>query len=528
MGRTGRPRSEPLAWLFALAVAIAPLWAARDLPLVDLPQHSYALAVLGHLDDPATRYPGYFEARPGLRPYLGYYAVAAPIARVLSIDVANRVFLSIIVAAFPLAVAFLLCALGRPSWPALLAVPFAYGDAFGWGYLNYCASLPLLFACLALWLRLLADARRRPAWLAALLAGLLALAVTHPGPVFFLALAFPFLLLTTPVAVHATARGAIGWIRARAAPIAVLAWCGFGAGIFAASVALRSRTVASAVARGDWAGLLAQRHFEFRPAGESLRAFPDLLAGLLRDGSDRAGPVAVAGVALAAVVASRVGRRRVAGPARPWLERARPPGLVAIAIGLYLALPLHIFGLVGDLSTRFAPIVAALAAGLVPRLGDRPRRVFVYLAAAASLATAVPLVRGFRAFERESGALREMIAAAGDRPVVMGLVHDPGSRVVRHPVYLHAAATLARARGGIPNYTLAGWRISPIRYRVAPPPSYPDEWRPEGFDHATMGAAYDHFLGRGRPPGIIFGERLGGELRVAARAGDWWLVRRDP
>lgn len=522
------PRLERLARLFALVVAVLPLWAARELPLVDLPQHSYVLAVLAHRDDPTTLYPRYFEARPGFRPYLGYYAVAGLFDRIMPIDIANRLFPSIAVVAFPLAVGFLLRGLGRAAWPGLLTVPFAFGDAFGWGYVNYCASLPLLFTSLGLWVRALADAPRRGRWLAGLIACLLALAATHPGPAFYLALGFPYLLLATPVPEDATGRGSAAWMRPRVAPVAILAWCALGVGIFAASVALRSHTVADAIARGDWTGLLAQRHFEFRPYGESIRVLPDLLASILSDGSDRLGPIAVAIVALAAIVVSRTAGRRGTGPGGPWFERARPLGLVVIAAVLYLGLPLHVYGYVGDLSPRFAPIVATLAAGLVPGLAGRTRAVFVCLAAAASLATAVPLVRGFRAFDRESAPLREVIASVGDRPTVMGLVYDRGSRVVRHPVYVHAAATAARARGGIPNYSLGDWPNSQIRHRGAPLPSFQDEWRPDRFDYASMGPAYDHFLGRGRAPEAVFGGRLRAELYVAARAGDWWLVRRRP
>ncbi len=528
MNTTRPPRLERLAWLFALAVAVLPLWAARELPLVDLPQHSFVLAVLGHLDDPATLYPRYFEARPGFRPYLGYYAVAGLLDRFMPIDIANRVFLSVAVVAFPLAVGFLLRGLGRAAWPGLLTLPFAFGDAFGWGYVNYCASLPLLFASLGLWVRALADAPRRGWWSAGLIVCLIALAATHPGPAFYLALGFPYLLLSTRVPEDATGRGSVAWMRPRAAPLAILAWCALGVGIFAASVVLRSRTVADAIARGDWSGLLAQRHFELRPYDESVRVLPGLLANNLSDGSDRFGPITVVIVALAAIVVSRTAPRQGTGPGGPWFERARPIGLVVIAVLLYLALPLHVYGFVGDLSPRFAPIIAALAAGLLPGLAGRARAVFVCLAAAASLATAIPLIRGFRAFDRESASLREVIASMGDRPTVMGLVYDRESRVVRHPIYLHAAATAARARGGIPNYTLAGWAISPLRHRAAPPPSFPDEWRPEAFDDASMGPAYDHFLGRGRAPEAVFGGRLGADLYVAARVGDWWLVRRRP
>lgn len=475
MSKTDRPRLERLAWLFALAVAITPLWVARDLPQVDLPQHSYVIAVLQHAHDPATLYPRYFEARPGFRPYIGHYVVVGLLARMMPIDVGNRIFITACVVAFPLAIAFLLRCLGRQAWPALLTIPFAYGDAFGWGFMNYCASLPLMFVILGLWVKALADAPRRAQWTVCLVACLLALAATHPGPVFYLALGLPFLLLTTRTPEDAMARGIAAWLRPRVASLAILGWCALALGTFAASVALRSRTVAAAVARSDWYDLITQRHLEFRPLGESLLDFPVLLANLLRDGSDRLGPLAAGSVALAAVVAARFDRGPAPGPVRPWFERARPLGLVAIALTLYLALPLHIRGYVGYVSPRMVPIVAAFAVGLVPPLGARSHRAFVWLAAAASLATAVPLVRGFRAFDRESAPLRMFHQAMGERPTVFGLVYDFDSRVVRHPAYLHAAATLARAGGGIPNYSLAAWPNSPIRHRTAPPPPLEDE-----------------------------------------------------
>jgi hypothetical protein len=108
----------------------------------------------------------------------------------------------------------------------------------------------------------------------------------------------------------------------------------------------------------------------------------------------------------------------------------------------------------------------------------------------------------------------------------MGLVFDTGSRVVRHPVFLHSAAELARARGGSTNFSFALTPHSPLRYRGAPPPTFPSEWRPQDFDYATQGSAYDHFLVRGVHPSRIFGARLQQELAVAAQAGDSWLVRR--
>ncbi|HYO70862.1 MAG TPA: hypothetical protein VEU33_32760, partial [Archangium sp.] len=95
-----------------------------------------------------------------------------------------------------------------------------------------------------------------------------------------------------------------------------------------------------------------------------------------------------------------------------------------------------------------------------------------------------------------------------------------------HPVFLHGAATLARARGGSTNFSFASTPHSPLRYRHVPPPTFPSEWRPQDFDYAAQGPAYDHFLVRGVHPSRIFGERLRQELAVAAESGNSWLVRR--
>jgi hypothetical protein len=110
--------------------------------------------------------------------------------------------------------------------------------------------------------------------------------------------------------------------------------------------------------------------------------------------------------------------------------------------------------------------------------------------------------------------------------MVMGLVYDTGSRVVRHPVFLHSAATLARTAGGATNFSFALTPHSPLKYRGAPPPTFPSEWRPDQFSWDAHGSAYDVFLLRGVHPAQVFGRRLGTAVEVAAHAGNVWLVRR--
>ncbi len=108
----------------------------------------------------------------------------------------------------------------------------------------------------------------------------------------------------------------------------------------------------------------------------------------------------------------------------------------------------------------------------------------------------------------------------------MGLIFNPSSGVVRHPVYLHSAATLALERGGATNFSFARTQHSPIRYRGSPPPTFPSEWRPDQFDFARQGGAYDAFLVRGAAPAQIFGALLASQLELAGQADGFHLVRR--
>jgi hypothetical protein len=201
-------------------------------------------------------------------------------------------------------------------------------------------------------------------------------------------------------------------------------------------------------------------------------------------------------------------------------------GLAAIALALYFTLPFDIRGYVYYLNTRFAHLWAALLLAAVPALRLRLRTWAVAAGAVLALTLAVPLSNGFRAFNDEAGPLDEIARAAPSHPMVMGLIYDTGSRVVTHPVFLHAATVVARLRGGATNFTFALTPHSPLRYQHTPPPTFPSEWRPQGFDYARMAGPYDAFLVRGPPPARIFGSLLGTDLQVAAHEGEFWLVTR--
>jgi hypothetical protein len=210
------------------------------------------------------------------------------------------------------------------------------------------------------------------------------------------------------------------------------------------------------------------------------------------------------------------------------VERWRITGLAVLAALLFLLLPFDIRGAVYYLNTRYAHLAAPLAVAAVPPIAARIRPALLAAGAVAALVLAVPLGAGFHAFDREAAPLLRFADETPPGPRIMGLIFDPGSRVVRHPVFLHAAAVPARLRGGITNFSFARTPHSPLRYRGAPPPTFPSEWRPDGFRWDSMGPAYSHFLVRGVDPRAIFGARLGAEVSPVDSAGGMaWLENRS-
>lgn len=551
-----RHRYEQLAWILALICGVAPLWATQALPLVDLPQHLHLISVLHRLDDASTLYPEIFARRPELTPYLGYYYAVSLLNWLMPLELANRVFLSAYVAGLPLSLAFLLRSLKRPAWPALLALPFAYGDSFAWGFINYCASLPLALITCGFFVRAIEDAPKRRAWAIALAASLVAVLLFHVQAFAWLGVALPFLLLTTPAPEGKPWRARVpALVGVMPGVILFVLWVGLRVG--------QPQEIAPGQPWRSWGPMLSKENLGWKSLEQNVGEFisaprlPDgsiqlsetnfpILAGMAPDGSDQRAVRLVFLIALgamlfgfsralgSAVLGYKNGKSVVAavkglfqlpneeGPVARW----RIVGLTALAVTLYFALPFDIRGYMYYLNTRYAHLVAALLVCSVPALPELWSRRLVYVAAAAALVLMGPLRAAFQAFDLESRALTELAKSAGPKPRVMGLVYATGSRAVTHPLYLHAAAVVARERGGLTNFSFALTPHSPLMYRGAPPPTFASEWRPDQMQWSEHGSHYDHFVVRGVRPEQLFGPRLQSELYVAAQAGDFFLVRK--
>lgn len=518
-------RLDRLVWLLALACGVAPLWASQALPLVDLPQHLHLISVLHRLDDPSTLYPEVFARRPELTPYLGYYYLVSLLHWLFPLDLANRLFLSAYVAGLPLSLAFLLRSVRRPTWPALLALPFAYGDSFAWGFINYVAALPLAVVTCGLFVRAIEDAPRRRRWAGLLAFTLSAVLLFHVQAFAWLAVALPLLLLLTPAPEGPSFRPRVPALLGLLPGVTLfILWVGLRLG--------QPQEIAPGQPWRSWGPMLSPENLGWKPFAQNLSElvtvrgldvqFP-ILAGMTPGGTDQH---AVRLVLALAMLATVLGLARRAPLAEGAMARLRMPGLAALALVLFFALPFDIRGYMYYLNTRYAHLAAALLVASVPVLPAPWSRRGLWAAAGASVVLLVPLWSAFSTFDAESRALAELATSAGDRPRTMGLIWSPGSRAVTHPVYLHAACVIARERGGLTNFSFALTPHSPLMYRGPPPPTFDSEWRPDHFDWERHGTAYDHFLVRGPPAERLFGGRLGSELAVVARSGDFTLLRR--
>lgn len=521
---------DRIAWILALVCGVAPLWASQALPLVDLPQHLHLISVLHRLDDASTLYPEVFARRPVLTPYLGYYYAVSALNWLLPLELANRLFLSAYVAGLALSLGFLLRSLRRPAWPALLALPFAYGDSFAWGFINYCAALPFAFVTCGFFIRAIEDTHWRRFWAGWGACALVGVLLFHVQVFAWLGLALPLLLLTTPAV-----EGPRSWRARLPAVLGVLP----GVVLFVLWVGLRvgaPQEIAPGQPWRSWGPMLSAQNlswkgpqqnvsdlFSIPPGGSWAEVQFPILAGMTPDASDHQAVRLVLLLALVAVAVSLVtGRDTREGPLARW----RIVGLAALALLLFFALPFDIRGYMYYLNTRYAHLAAALVVVAVPPLTERWARRAVWAAALAAVVLMLPLWRAFGAFDSESRALGELAQAAGPTPRVMGLIWAPGSRAVTHPVYLHAACTVARERGGLTNFSFALTPHSPLRYQAEPPPTFPSEWRPDTMDWEREGRFYDHFVLRGPTPEQQFGQRMQTDLVVAARSGDFTLVRK--
>lgn len=147
-------RSDFLVALL-IVLSLLPLWVFPFFGTQDGPAHVENAEILLNYANPARPELIQFYVLNFSVPtnWLGHLLLAALIF-FSSPLLAEKLFLSLYVVTFPLAVRYALRAIKpQASWLTLAAFPFIYSFVLYKGFYNFCASLPLYFFMLGFWLR---------------------------------------------------------------------------------------------------------------------------------------------------------------------------------------------------------------------------------------------------------------------------------------------------------------------------------------------------------------------------------------
>lgn len=164
-GDTDRLRAYYLTLAFVCVLLCLPLWSTQYVPLVDYPNHLARCYVVSQYDKVSV-YQATYDRLIEPIPNLAMDLVMLPMLKFLDVQVAGKIFLTLIVLLFGLGCHLLGQAIhGRPGWLTLPCVFLSYNSMLFYGFLNYLFGLGLFLITLALWIKY------RKNWRAASVAG---------------------------------------------------------------------------------------------------------------------------------------------------------------------------------------------------------------------------------------------------------------------------------------------------------------------------------------------------------------------
>lgn len=497
MRRLSRISSSTWLCLLAAIAATVPAWIVRFPPIEDLPYHLAAMRVIRSFGDPAFGLADHYVLTLGRTQYLGYYALGGLLSYGLGIVAANIALMCAYFAGTVLGLASLLRALGKDERLSLLAVPLTVNVMLLLGLFPFLLGIPLMLFGLALAIRFFDD----PTWPKGVGLGLLGLALFYLHVVPFGLFALGFLAL-------------FPWRRVREWP------------------SLAAPAVPSFAAAGWWlffteAGKLTRQVGAERsaaPLTTSLSSVYHWMTDVFPDDSDERTFVALLAVALLTVAMAQGAKERVRDGAWRLV-------LLPLACGWFWFTTPEGKDYIWPLAPRF-PILFALT--LIPLL-RMPAGAKGWIATVGALAvgafSVVNTASHFIRFQQqEVGDFEEALQVIPAKQKVATLIYDRGSSSVNFSPFLHFGSYYQVRKGGLVQFSFAGYPHWPFDYAPgkAPPPGGPArrrwEWTPESVPvRGELYPYYDYVLVRGGgfhpPPGTF---------HPAFQGSRWSVWQRDP
>lgn len=471
---------QVVCWLLLFLLLVGML-LARDLPMVDLPQHEAQLATWIHANDP--RYHADLFVLNYRTPYWLGYLLARSLAVIVGLHVALKLTAWLAVVGHVFGLWFLCKRLGHDRWLSVLMLPVALGYNFLFGFLSYIVAIPIMLLCLGFAVTFRATpCLRAGLWL---LLCLLLLLLAH-------GIAFAQIVLC------------VGLLLAFGRPSHLLRLWPVVFAVVVAGLWLSRSTKIVNLGGDIW-----------NPSLTRIASLPSLLLG---SGGDDA-LATVAGLLLIVHVGFSLGR--------PKRDAAQLLPLLSVIVA-YVGFPVMFRGY-GPLWPRFAwlllPTVLVAFESPVSVSASRRRllRVGYTLMAVCCL---LVFIRRLHGFNRETASFHAVIDTMPPDLRVRPIVFEPITRTFPGlPALNHLPAYYHSSKGGLSGYSFAMYPSSPLKYRdgVVSLMGGGLEWLPSAFRAEAELPNFDCFLVHSRPDRTdeLFG-RVRTEVSLRKRVGNWW------
>jgi hypothetical protein len=509
-----RRNRELVVLIFASLLATVPVWISYYPMMTDLPQHAAQIALLRNLQDPSFKYSGLF-GHQWFTPYWLGYMLAYVLTPLTGIRIALKLVVSLALASFPIATAFLIREMRGDPWWAWLSISAMYGFAYQWGLLNFLAAVPLGLLFLALVARHERTADRMTPWLLA-----------ASGLVLFFCHALICALFGLIAAIYifcesSNLRVAIRKVAPLLSPLPIIAY-------YLTKALLTMPGLARIPPVWDLGWFATEDRyyavvapFKDGPNGGWGRIngfFPRLL------GVRPSLSCILEGLILFAI------------PLLAGAKLSRRIGVWIPLIVLAAALLFMPHELLGNFYTyqRFTLLALPFFALIwIPQEAPSARR---HLSQVVTVILAISwisvLAMQMRVFDAEQAGFRRILDEMAPNERALSMTLDRESGVGIAPSFLHFPAWYAAQKEGISDPSFALLNVEPVRFRdgSAPPARVGGfEWLPIQFEW-TQDRGYDYRYFVVRFPtdaGAVLFRTATCTIKLVDHVGEWWLYEKD-
>lgn len=506
------------ALVVTVYVVVAPLTAARYLPLTDLPFHTAQGSTFRHYWDPDFHFRDQFELRPISRPYVTQYALIAILMLVFPALTAAKISVALLLFVVPAGLGVLFQGARKSPLLGLLGLGLCWGNLTHWGFLNYVAALGLFSMVVGFTLMVLdRPTRGRQAGLAL---ALVALYFTH---IFRFPFALAAVLGTAIVMYPATRRLRPLLLPLLPALALLVTWWKIRPPSLGGKLELGFHTERLA---HEYASSLT---FGFKDAGvkQALVAYFDVAWG-----------VAIVCTVYALVRWWR-GAREDGSPVVQRRIRAWDVGVTIVPLGcaavffvLFLVMPMWI-NQWWYVYPREATAATLILCAACPDLPSVPwlRVLLVAVMSAAAIVVSAEVRSHYAEFGPEGEDFDRITRRIPLAPKLFYMIVDHSGSNRTNTPFVHLPAYVQAEKGGWLSWHFAIWDVLPVAYRkdrdaVLAPPTPPRwEWTPSLFK-IEMTPFFDWFLVRQKdsPDGLFAKDPT--IVRVD-HVGHWWLYHRE-